>query len=186
MTTLTAEKTDTFMCYACLEDKPVSEKSTDDRYCHWCFDFLTEEAKQYSGRATWIPRKEPVRHKTRKDKSIVKEIARLEKKANGNKKRSAITTQAIAKQHQVAKMAVTPPKAGEALCRRSVTKDNKAKATAKSPLLAGKATPQDKNVTEEKIKELAAQGLKTRAIAKIVGVSHMTVARRLAGQRSMF
>ncbi len=43
-----------------------------------------------------------------------------------------------------------------------------------------------RNVTDDKIFELSKKGLTTRAIGKILDLSHMTVARKLKGQRNLF
>jgi len=48
----------TFFCKACLEDRLTAEASPDPRYCQFCFDFLTEQAKQLppGKRPRWIPK----------------------------------------------------------------------------------------------------------------------------------
>ena len=47
-----------FFCKGCLEDRPVAEASPDGRYCRFCFDFLTEEAKRLppGKRSRWVPK----------------------------------------------------------------------------------------------------------------------------------
>jgi len=172
MTTLSGDIKNKFFCLACLEYKHLSKQSTDDRYCQWCFGFLTKEAKVYKSRRPWMPRTYPVRHKARKDKSITKEIARLEKKANAKKKRAAITPQAATKNHQVAIKAVTTLKA------RKPTKNPTKRTDAAE-------------VVTKKIDKLYKEGKTVRAIEKILAqdgimMSYRTVARRLTGQRSMF
>lgn len=164
----TAVKTKTFFCEACLDLKKFKEQSKDERYCQWCFDFLTKEAKEYVGKSSWMPRTIPVRQKKRKDKSTSAEIRRLLKKSNGNKKGLQITSENTARQHQVKKMAVTPTNQGKTIEQNNIV-----------------AKTVTKNVTEEKIKELSEKGQTTREIGKQLGISHMTVARRLAGQRQL-
>lgn len=161
MVVATINKIDTFLCGACLIEKELKDKSPDGRYCCWCFNYLSGEAKNYNSPRPWMPRREPIRHKAHKDKSITATIKRLEKKANGGKGGVGITSQAAVKPAKIIKKAVTPQKTRETIPPQNVTA---------------------KNVTTKRIFELAKEGLTTRAIAKIVGVSHMTVARRLAGQ----
>jgi hypothetical protein len=47
-----------FFCKACLEERAMTEKSLDPRYCQFCFKFLMEEARQLpvGKRPRWIPK----------------------------------------------------------------------------------------------------------------------------------
>lgn len=50
----------TFFCKACLENPPAAAASPDPRYCRFCFDFLTEEAKllqvtRPGANPNWLP-----------------------------------------------------------------------------------------------------------------------------------
>jgi len=154
----TEVKAKTFFCHACLEDH-VKEQSADERYCQRCSDMLLKESKHYSGNPSWAPRAGHA-HRRFKDKSIDAAISRLQNQANGGKKQGRADS---TDRHQIK--------------RPSVTK-------AVTPLNEGE-TPIPENVTDDKIFELHKKGMTTRAIGKIVGVSHMTVARKLAGQRNL-
>jgi len=52
------EKTGSFWCHACLEDRPTTEQSPDLRYCRQCNDFLIKEVEllSSSGEQAWAPK----------------------------------------------------------------------------------------------------------------------------------
>lgn len=165
MTTKVAEKTDTFMCHACLKQKPV--ESEGSMYCQDCFDFMENEKKRMElPQAYW--EKDNMIFVTAGEKFGITETgATVLKKAITQKG----TTEPLPDPPQ----AVSTPqksydtdKADESLALDVVTDD----VTAQIIELSSKG----KTVRDIE-KELEKEG---------VFMSYRTVARRLAGQRSMF
>lgn len=56
--TTALKETSYFFCEGCLEDKSLDDISPDPRYCRWCCDFLTEEAKLLTSlvKPRWVPK----------------------------------------------------------------------------------------------------------------------------------
>jgi hypothetical protein len=156
------------MCRACLDFKDDKEQSGDYRYCNSCFDFLSEEANNYSSPRSWMPRTEPVKERAKKDTTINGKINRLQKVVAKTEKKKALETAQTA---------------------TSGNRINRKHVTSHKPI---KPTPLDISVTKpdemlQRIMALKEAGhTTTRAIGKILGVSHMTVARKLAGQKELF
>ena len=63
-------------CHACLRDFPPDIMSPDPRYCHECYDLLTEEAKFIGNKARpdWLPVSHASRKHTTGQKSSVKGV----------------------------------------------------------------------------------------------------------------
>ncbi len=162
----TEVKTETFFCQACLERKILKEQSYDERYCQPCADFLKLEAVNYEHQPRWAPRSEPVKPRNKKDTSVNGKIKRYQKVAEERK--VAITAETALSAPVVRKKAVTRAKTRESIAHDIVTVQ-----------------------TDEMLQKIMAlreerPKITTREIAMIIGgVSHMTIARKLAGQRSL-
>jgi len=166
----TVIKSGIFFCRACLKEKPIKEQSYDSRWCKPCCDFLENERRlSFPNRVErWMPKAQPLKERARKDKSLGATISRLEKKANRGKKGvTAINTT----YHQTNPPRVTKP----------VTSITMGKATNTNMLQPNKAL--EREVIFKNIIKLSNEGKTTRDIARLVGLSHMTIARIIKGQR---
>lgn len=156
-----------FMCRACLIFKNTKDKSFDERYCNDCCTFLLKEAKNYASVPRWVPKDASVKAR-KKDMSVNGKIKRLQKVAAIAKKgRFTKTTQTTTRRPVTKNKVVTLPSIRELLQSQDVT-----------------INKPDEML--QKIIALKEAGYKTtREIGKVLKVSHMTVARKLAGQRNL-
>jgi hypothetical protein len=153
-----------FFCQGCLVGKPASEQSPDPRYCQDCYDFLLEEAALLfaSGdkhHPRWIPIKPSLRAFDG-GKQSNKDSGEVHYVGSTNL--STLTDKKI----EVDKLKVSVPK---------VTREKK-------------PGPKPKFLPVKKIRQLAGQGLGSKAIAtrlkaEGVKISFKTIQRVLKGQR---
>ena len=170
--------------------RPVNEGSPDLRYCQSCYDFLMVEAqiKGLTGiiKPSWVPRKTPIKSRSRKNRSVNADINRLLKKAGGNgKRKNGVVTPSPDRHHS------DTLRMEEPVQKLKEGKDtNKKISKAKKEVVFAHPGGRPKiEIPEKLIKQLAKIHSGHRRIARILReehgykVSDRTVANILNGQR---
>ena len=142
-----------FWCEACLLGKPSSERSHDRRYCNFCYDLLTEEAKldKSWSRAGWKPITSPPH-------------------------------QAVEGKTEGLKPMTYPSGQAEVLTRSNTPPNHALQNPTRNPRINPGGRPRKEAPTKD-IKKLSKQGLGTRDIARELNLSPSMVSRTLAGKR---
>lgn len=155
-----------FPCQACLVGTPAAEQSPDPRYCQTCYDILFKETGMLSGgkRPAWLPKPQKPEEAGKKQYRIPQHGAGIMSTLESQKSEVDI---------------IHPP----------VMSGAKGRFTCKTT--SGKRGPKHRRLPEDLIRQLASEGMGSKAIADRlraepgVTVSYKTIQRILSGQRVM-